>query len=152
MSLTPGELFEILETIWSTQLGFELDDDEQSANVPADSQEDLMTGIVQISGGFAGAVHLICARSVVRAAAARMFSMPEGDLGDEDLRDALGELANMVGGNLKTLLPGSEFISLPTVIEGSDYDVARLDSDVVVRIEALYEGKPLRVVLFVDHR
>ncbi len=152
MSLTPGELFEILETIWSTQLGFELDDDEQSANVPADSQEDLMTGIVQISGGFAGAVHLICARSVVRAAAARMFSMPEGDLGDEDLRDALGELANMVGGNLKTLLPGSEFISLPTVIEGSNYDVARLDSDVVVRIEASYEGKPLRVVLFVDHR
>lgn len=152
MSLTPGELFEILETIWSTQLGFELDDDEQSANVPADSQEDLMTGIVQISGGFAGAVHLICARSVVRAAAARMFSMPECDLGDEDLRDALGELANMVGGNLKTLLPGSEFISLPTVIEGSNYDVARLDSDVVVRIEASYEGKPLRVVLFVDHR
>ncbi len=152
MSLTPGELFEILETIWSTQLGFELDDDEQSANVPADSQEDLMTGIVQISGGFAGAVHLICARSVVRAAAAQMFSMPESDLGNEDIRDALGELANMVGGNLKTLLPGSEFISLPTVIEGSDYDVARLDSDVVTRTEASYEGQSLRAVLFVDHR
>ncbi len=152
MSLTPGELFEILETIWSTQLGFEIDDDEQAATVLGDSTENLMTGIVQISGGFAGAVHLICARSVVQAAAARMFSMPEGDLGDEDLRDALGELTNMVGGNLKTLLPGSEFISLPTVIEGSDYGVARLDSEVVARTEASYEGQPMRAVLFADHR
>ncbi len=152
MSLTPGDLFEILDIIWSTQLGFELDDDEQPADVPRDSREPLMTGTVQISGGFAGAVHLICGRSVVRAAAARMFSVPEAKLTNEDLRDALGELTNMVGGNVKTLLPGSEFISLPTVIEGSNYGVARLDSDVVAQTEAWYEGGPLRAVLLADHR
>ena len=152
MSLTPGDLFEILDTIWSTQLGFELDDDEQPANVPKDPQEALMTGTVQISGGFAGAVHLICGRSVVRAAAARMFSVPEVQLTDEDLRDALGELTNMVGGNIKALLPGSEFISLPTVIEGTNYGVARLDSDVVAETQGLYEGRPLRAVLLADHR
>ena len=81
-----------------------------------------------------------------------MFSVPEGELGDEDLRDALGELTNMVGGNIKTLLPGSEFISLPTVIEGSDYGVARLDSDIVARAQATSEGLPLQVVLLEDHR
>jgi len=152
MTLTHGDLFEILEIIWSTQLGFELDDSQQSGIVTNDSDETLMTGTVQISGGFAGAVHLICGRSVVRAAAARMFSVPETELTDDDLRDALGELTNMVGGNVKTLLPGSEFISLPTVIEGSNYGVARLDSDVVAETQGSYEGRPLRAVLLADHR
>lgn len=151
MSLSQGDLFEILETIWSTQLDFELDHDEQPSARTEDSEESLMTGTVQISGGFSGAVHLICGRSVVRAAAARMFSVPEADLSDEDLRDALGELTNMVGGNVKTLLPGSEFISLPTVIEGSNYGVARLDSDVVAETQGSYEGRPLRAVLLADH-
>ena len=94
----------------------------------------------------------MCSRPAVRAAAARMFSVPEAELTNEDLRDALGELTNMVGGNVKTLLPGSEFISLPTVIEGSNYGVARLDSDVVAQTEASYEGGPLRAVLLADHR
>ncbi len=152
MRLTHEDLFEILETIWSTQLGFELDDNEQSDAVTKEAEESLMTGTVQISGGFAGAVHLICGRSVVRAAAARMFSVPEAELTDEDLRDALGELTNMVGGNVKTLLPGSEFISLPTVIEGSNYGVARLDSDIVAETQGFYEGRPLRAVLLADHR
>lgn len=152
MSLSPGDLFEILELIWSTQLGLKLAEDGQADDGALVSPEGLMTGTVQISGGFAGAVHLMCCRPAVRAAAARMFSVPEGDLGDEDLRDALGELTNMVGGNIKTLLPGSESISLPTVIEGSDYGVARLDSDVVARSQATSEGLPLEVVLLEDHR
>ncbi len=111
-----------------------------------------MTGIVQISGGFSGAIHLICGRSVIRAAAAQMFSVEEKELVDDDLRDALGELTNMVGGNVKTLLPGSESLSLPTVIEGSDYGVARLDSDVVAWTDASFLGGPLRVSLLTDHR
>ncbi len=152
MSLSSRDLFEILELIWSTQLGLELAVDGLSGDMPMDPPEGLMTGTVQISGGFAGAVHLMCGRPVVRAAAARMFSVPEGDLDDEDLRDALGELTNMVGGNVKTLLPGSEFLSLPTVIEGLDYGVARLHSDVVARTQATYEGLPLQVVLLADHR
>ena len=152
MSLSPGDLFEILEIIWSTQLGFELERGCRAEGVMNLPQENLMTGIVQISGGFAGAVHLICGRSVVKRAAAQMFSVPEDELSDDDLRDALGELTNMVGGNVKTLLPGSEFLSLPTVIEGSDYGVARLDSDIVASTEASYLDKPLRVTLFSDHR
>ena len=152
MSLSTGDLFAILKTIWSTQLGFDLDQNSHTDDVLTGSQEDLMTGIVQISGGFAGAIHLICGRSVVRAAAARMFSVPEADLKDEDLRDALGELANIFGGNVKALLPGSEFLSLPTVIEGSDYGVARMDSDVVEKTEATYRGQPLRASLFKDQR
>ena len=40
---------------------------------------------------------------------------------DEDVRDSLGELANMVGGNLKSVLPPGVALSMPSVVDGSDY-------------------------------
>jgi chemotaxis protein CheX len=40
---------------------------------------------------------------------------------DDDVRDVMGELANMVAGNLKCLLPRGTGLSLPSVVEGSDY-------------------------------
>lgn len=150
MSLTSGDLFEILQAIWSTQLGLELDEDGQSSDLVVDSEDGLMTGTVQISGGFTGAVHLVCGRGVIRTAAAQMFSVPEDDLSDEDLRDALGELTNMVGGNIKTLLAGTEYISLPTVIEGLNYGIARLASDIVAETQGSFENQPLQVVLLAD--
>jgi chemotaxis protein CheX len=30
----------------------------------------------------------------------------------------LGEIANLVGGNIKSLLPGTNLLSLPTVVDG----------------------------------
>jgi len=37
---------------------------------------------------------------------------------DDDVRDSIGELANMVGGNLKSLMPPGVALSLPSVVEG----------------------------------
>jgi chemotaxis protein CheX len=42
---------------------------------------------------------------------------------DEDVRDSLGELANMLAGNLKSVLPSGVVLSMPSVIEGSDYSL-----------------------------
>ena len=36
-------------------------------------------------------------------------------LEDEDVADALGELANVVGGNVKAVLPGPSVLGLPEV-------------------------------------
>jgi chemotaxis protein CheX len=37
------------------------------------------------------------------------------------MQDAITELSNMVGGNIKALLPQPSRLSLPTVFEGQDY-------------------------------
>ena len=44
-----------------------------------------------------------------------MFHLEEQSAGPEDLQDALGELTNMTGGNIKSLLPEPCRLSLPTV-------------------------------------
>lgn len=63
------------------------------------------------------------ARAVVRtetAAAheltrALLMMSPDEEVGPEDLVDAFGELANVVGGNVKSLLEAPATLSLPTV-------------------------------------
>ena len=40
---------------------------------------------------------------------------------DDVVRDVLGELANMIGGNLKSVLSRGIQLSMPSVVDGSDY-------------------------------
>jgi len=40
---------------------------------------------------------------------------------DDTVRDVLGELANTIAGNFKAFLPRGTGISMPTVVQGSDY-------------------------------
>ena len=38
-----------------------------------------------------------------------------------DQQDVASELVNMIGGNLKSLLPGPSFLSLPTIVSGREF-------------------------------
>jgi chemotaxis protein CheX len=78
----------------------------------------VVTGCVQISGAWEGAVTIQCPVDLARAAAAVMFDTDPAQTSNEEMRDALGELANMVGGNIKALLPSPTKLSLPIVVEG----------------------------------
>jgi chemotaxis protein CheX len=86
-----------------------------------------MTAAVQINGDFHGGIMIRCERDLLRRAAAIMFDQPEESLAREDEIDVIGELANVVAGNLKALYPGTNSISLPTIIEGTDYKVSAVD-------------------------
>jgi chemotaxis protein CheX len=44
-----------------------------------------------------------------------MFAMSEDELSEEEIRDAVGEIVNMVGGNLKGIVEGESSLSLPCV-------------------------------------
>jgi chemotaxis protein CheX len=53
---------------------------------------------------------------------------------DDDVRDVLGELANMVGGNMKSGMSTGVRLSMPSVMKGKDYDVRVCGSEVQERI------------------
>ena len=44
-----------------------------------------------------------------------MFSIEKGQVTDEEINDALSEMINIIGGNLKSLLPQPNQLSLPMV-------------------------------------
>ena len=67
-----------------------------------------VTGCVHVSGEWTGSVFLSCDLEVAAAAAEAMFAADPGSLSTDEVSDALGELTNMVGGNIKSLLPAPE--------------------------------------------
>lgn len=91
---------------------------------------------VQISGGWQGAVVVTCARNVAEAITEAMFAMDPGTTSQEELDDAMGEMANMIGGNIKGLMPGPSQLSLPTVVEGKEISATIPGS--ALAVEALF--------------
>jgi chemotaxis protein CheX len=98
-----------------------------------------LTGCVSVSGSWAGSVFLQCGADQAREAAEAMFGAEPGDLSDEEVSDALGELTNMVGGNIKSLLPAPSQLSLPSVAAGESYTV-RVPGAVLISRSALLCG------------
>ncbi len=63
-----------------------------------------MTGCIQISGAWQGAVILQCSEGFARNAASRMLCLEDEDITSADIQDSFAELTNMIGGNKE---PGS---------------------------------------------
>ncbi len=117
MLLTDIDLHEVNESVWTSMLGFELAATEVE---PADPTLRYLIGSVTITGGWDAAVMVQIPVPFAIRLAATMFGFEETEIGDAEVADALGEMANMVGGNVKGMLPGDSSLSLPTVLEGSD--------------------------------
>jgi CheY-specific phosphatase CheX len=66
-------------------------------------------------------VLLECGHALACDFTSRLISIPLPAKVDDDVRDSIGELANMLGGNFKALLPRGTSLSTPSVVDGSDY-------------------------------
>jgi chemotaxis protein CheX len=77
------------------------------------AEPEVMRASVEIRGGWDGAVTLEMSPTAARTAARTMLTLDEVE--DEDVLDALGELVNMIGGNIKSLLPSGSVLGLPMV-------------------------------------
>lgn len=105
------------------------------------------TAFVGIVGQWNGAVIITCESPLARGFAAVMFGVAPDDIERDQLDDVLGELANIIGGNIKGLLPSPCLLSLPTVVDGSDFRF-RMPGAQVVRTLAFRHGEDtLRVLL-----
>lgn len=67
-------------------------------------------------------------------AASHIFSVPGGDLQGQDHRDAIYELADIIAGNIKSLLPEPCQLSVPIVQEGTEVTTELLNAECVSRM------------------
>ena len=133
MTLTPSELGQlsavepeqivaIAQDVWSSFLGMDLEPDPLGTGAPPLTGR-TMTGCVHVTGEWRGSIFLECGAELARGAAEAMFGAEPGSLSHDEVSDALGELTNMVGGNIKSLLPAPSTLSVPSVAEGESYTV-----------------------------
>src|ERR1019366_6717354 len=110
-----ADIEEITGMIWESLFDFPL---ERVADAPIDG-EPVVTGFVSIDGAWNGAIMVRCPIALATTLTTAMFQADNAP-GFDDVRDALGELTNMVAGNVKALLPSPRNLSLPAVALGTD--------------------------------
>jgi chemotaxis protein CheX len=109
----------IVEDVFGTMLGMEV-----APCVTGEPAPVALTACVQFVGEWKGAVLLTCGPRQARAFAARLMPIASGSeesISNEDVSDTLGEVVNMIGGNLKSVLPPGVVLSIPSVVEGRDF-------------------------------
>jgi chemotaxis protein CheX len=110
----PDDVVWIARDVWSSFLDVDL----EPVRVPAQAAVDDLTGVIEVSGAWHGSIEVRCAAPVATALARAMLGDRPIPLAPDDVTDALGELTNMVGGNVKSLLPAPSRLSLPVVRVG----------------------------------
>lgn len=143
MQFLEEEIRQVAETVWESVLGVSLV--RQASIPPAPAR--MVSGCVQFSGAWEGAVTIECSADFARQAAATMFGVDLGAASVSDTQDAIGELANMTGGNVKALLPEPCRLSLPTVVEGADVSTRVHGGELVTWVAFECQGSPLVVRL-----
>lgn len=112
----PVELEHVVSAVFETMLQMEAT--PSLDRLPP--KGDMVTAAVYLTGAYQGAVLVHCpAWQACGFAGQIMDKTPPSDV-DDDVLDVMGEIANMVAGNLKcTLLPGTH-LSIPSVAQGQD--------------------------------
>jgi len=88
-------------------------------------------GCVHLAGVVSGTIVIQCDAPLARLVAARMFDIAQDDASDDDIRDAIGEITNIAAGNLKAALSDPTVLSLPTVVQGTDFSTHLPNSHLV---------------------
>lgn len=104
---------------------------------------------IHISGAWTGTVLLALPPELGRAAAAAMLQVSHDDLSDVDVGDTAAELVNMIGGNLKSLLPAPSFLSLPTIVTGRQFGMHIHDAELLDEVFMTSMHGPAQVRLYV---
>ncbi len=139
-----NEIKDFTESIWKNTLDLEV----SPSDIPfkPNGKENTLAGCVHITGEWQGTIAVTCPMGLAKKAAGIMFSQAEDESTTDDIRDALGELANMTGGNIKSLLPEPCYLSLPTVAV-TDFELRIPGSELIAMLTFKCEEVPFVVTM-----
>jgi len=144
MDFSTEEIYTLAETIWNSTLGLAIEPDSSGA---FGTHPRSTAACIQITGAWNGAVMLDCPAEIARLAASIMFHTEPDRVTLTDVQDAIAELANMFGGNIKGLLPATCYLSLPAVVEGADYSARVPGSRLKNRLSFLCNGHVISIAI-----
>lgn len=107
------ELASVVETVWSEVLRSEvrrLEGDE-----PSSVRLSSVTARIHVLGPAPRTIVFTCSEALGRRLASHMFHVDPESASPEDVSDAVGEVVNMVGGNVKCIFGSPTTLSLPEV-------------------------------------
>ncbi len=119
------KIVETTEEIFNTMIFMEI-----SAEPPLEKKKQPLGGhisaMIGLSGGFSAMLSLHCPEAVGLGIAGAMLGIDIDEV-DADVKDALGEIANMIAGGLKERFAteGIDLVlAIPTTVSGKSYTIA----------------------------
>jgi chemotaxis protein CheX len=123
------DLETVVGSVFGTMMGLEV----RPSPEPCPGSGGMLTAAVYLTGEWVGAACVHVEPEQACAFAGHFLGMPVPPAVSDDVRDVMGELANMIAGNLKcTLAPGIR-ISVPSVTDGAEYSLRVCRTREVVR-------------------
>lgn len=110
----------LVHDVFSTMLGSETwpaPDADAETSYP-------VLGAVFFAGAWKGAVQVEFEAELAYRITSHLMSVPVPASVDSDVVDAIGEVVNMIAGNLNSTVPGGAVMSMPFVVTGSQLAVA----------------------------
>lgn len=121
--------------------------EEQESGPCLSEGEYHLTATIGFAGQWDGFVSMQCGEELAKYLTAKMLYADVDSLEDEEVRDALGEIVNMVGGKFKSTFAenynnGIEAfkMSVPSLVQGKQYEVFAVGSDEVQQIVFKADG------------
>jgi len=146
MLIESNDVKQMASDIWGGMLQMELEPVAEYFTT-----HDGIGACVQITGAWEGAVRVDCSKALAQIATSRFLAVTPEEVSIDQIRDAMGELANMSAGSVKPLLPPPCQLSLPTVADGSDYNFTVPHGEVLLT-SAFRCGKELVRITILQRR
>lgn len=126
-------IIEATKEVFSTMMVMEVAD-QYPMQEPVNKFHCSITGMVGLAGSYTGILSIHCPQTLALKITSNMLGMEVEEVG-EDVNDALGEIANMLGGHVKQVLSKGGLdlnLSIPTVISGETYSISSVSDDTVI--------------------
>ena len=130
-------LIEAVKEVFETMIFMDVE------KVSDDNQKiggETIMGIITFQNGIKGCLAIHCSQACARAIAINMLGMePSDEIDDNGVKDAIGEVTNMVMGSVKSRVQddvNTIQVSIPTIVKGQEIEnhLAEKENSVVSKI------------------
>jgi chemotaxis protein CheX len=147
--LAEAEVVTIVREVWASFLGSEARAFEELTPLAGPvALGAAVTGSVTISGAWQGSVLIAFPLNLAARAASEMYLADSDVLSDDEICDAVGELTNMIGGTIKSVLPTPSHLSIPTVAIAATSELTVPGATLAARAFLGWRGEPLGVTVW----
>lgn len=146
VEVNESDLAEMVEQVWESYL----DPEGISPLIPTydENQPSEVHSSVSITGSWTGHIVYASSTEAARRAAAAFLAMETDEVSQDDLSDVLGELANIVGGNVKAMLPPGAHLSLPQVVLAPESTARFPNTERIGGVYGIWDGEPVSISMW----
>ena len=133
--------------VFDTMLSFQLEPVQDKDD--ADLKEMRIVGSVNFAGQVSGIIHIHVKKDFALIMASAMLGMTPDEIeGEDEIKDVICELSNIVGGNLKSFFNDSGFycaLSTPSITLGDDFTIKSLNTERYESLSFSYQQHTIRI-------